>query len=54
MEGSIRPGGDRMRATVSLVDVDTDTILLSEAYECGPGDVFEMQDAGARVLPRRG
>ena len=44
LEGSLQRANDRVRATVSLVDVDTDTALLSEMHECDAADLFTMQD----------
>lgn len=44
LEGSLRRADGRLRASVSLIDVDTDTVLLRETHECELGDVFTMQD----------
>ncbi len=48
LEGSLRRAGDRLRATVSLIDVDTDTSLLTETHECETADIFTLQDTLVR------
>ena len=54
LEGSLRRADGRVRATASLIDVDTDTGLLTETHECAAGDLFTMQDELVRnVVGRR-
>ena len=53
LEGSLRRADGRVRATVSLIDVDTDTALLTEVHECAPGDLFTMQDDLVRNVVSR-
>jgi TolB-like protein len=44
LEGSVRKAGDRIRVTVQLIEVDTDTRLWSETYTRELDDIFEVQD----------
>ena len=44
LEGNIRRQGNRVRAAVSLVDVETTENLLSEQYQFDMEDIFEVQD----------
>lgn len=44
LEGSLLRAGSRLRITVRLIDVDTDTGLMTETHECEIGDVFALQD----------
>ena len=53
LEGGLRRAGGRVRATVSLIDVDTDAALLTEMHECAPGDLFTMQDELVRSVVGR-
>lgn len=53
LEGSLRRADDRLRVTVSLVDVDTDTALLTETQECAAADLFTMQDEIVRQVVGR-
>lgn len=53
VEGSLRRAADRLRTVVSLIDVDTDTTLLSETYDSDVGDVLVMQDSIVRAIVGR-
>ena len=53
VEGSLRRAGERLRTVVSLVDVDTDTTLLSETYDSDVGDILAMQDGIVRAIVGR-
>lgn len=44
LEGSVRKAGNRVRITVQLVQVATDSHLWSETYERGLEDIFAVQD----------
>ena len=44
LEGSVRKAGDRIRVTVQLIEVDTDTHLWSETYTRELDDIFAVQD----------
>ena len=50
LEGSVRHAGQRFRTVVSLVDVATDSVLMSETYDCDLGEVFAMQDDIVRTI----
>ena len=53
LEGELRRAAERLRASVSLVDVDTDTVLLRDSHECALGDIFAMQDQLVRNVVGR-
>ena len=53
LEGELRRADGRLRASVSLVDVDTDTVLLRDSHECALGDIFAMQDQIVRNVVGR-
>ena len=53
IEGTLRRVDGRLRATVSLIDVDTDTGLLNETFECAVADMFTMQDDVVRSVVGR-
>lgn len=44
LEGSVRKAGDRIRVTVQLVEVATDTHLWSETFTRELDDIFTVQD----------
>jgi TolB-like protein len=44
LEGSVRMAGDRVRITAQLIDVKTDSHLLSESYDRDLSDIFAVQD----------
>jgi len=44
VEGSVRKGGDRVRITVQLNDVETGSHIWAERYDRGLADVFAVQD----------
>jgi TolB-like protein len=44
VEGSVRKGGDRVRITVQLNDVETGSHLWAEKYDRSIADVFAVQD----------
>ncbi|MCM2255976.1 MAG: tetratricopeptide repeat-containing serine/threonine-protein kinase [Vicinamibacteria bacterium] len=50
LAGSIRRGGNRLRISAQLVDVETDALLWSERYDREMADVFEVQDEIARKI----
>lgn len=50
VEGSVRRTGDRFRIRVQLIDSRTGTLLRSEQYDFGDGDLFAIQDQLAREL----
>ncbi len=50
LEGSVRRAGDRVRITVQLIEVGTDSHLWSETYDREMRDVFAIQDDIARSI----
>jgi adenylate cyclase len=44
LEGSVRKSGDKIRVTVQLIEVATDTHLWSETYTRELDDIFAVQD----------
>ena len=44
LEGSVRKAGDRVRATVQLIDGETDRHIWAERYDRKLEDIFAMQD----------
>ena len=50
LAGSIRRGGNRLRISAQLVDVESDALLWSERYDREMKDVFEVQDEIARKI----
>ncbi|MEZ5318291.1 MAG: protein kinase [Vicinamibacterales bacterium] len=50
VEGSVRRAGDRLRVSVQLVDVATDTHVWSERYDRDMADVFAVQDEIATAI----
>jgi len=50
LAGSIRRGGNRLRISAQLVDVESDSLLWSERYDRELADVFEVQDEIARKI----
>jgi non-specific serine/threonine protein kinase len=50
LAGSIRRGGNRLRISAQLVDVESDSLLWSERYDREMADVFEVQDEIARKI----
>ena len=50
LAGSIRRGGNRLRISAQLVDVESDALLWSERYDREMADVFEVQDEIARKI----
>ena len=57
LEGSVRKAGDRVRATVQLIDGETDRHIWAERYDRKLEDIFAMQDELTRavvaILPGR-
>ncbi len=53
LEGSLRRAEGRLRATVSLIDVDKDATLLSEVHEGAAADLFTLQDQLVRNVVGR-
>lgn len=51
LEGSVRKSGNRVRITVQLIEVETDSHLWSETYDRELDDIFAIQDdIAARIL----
>jgi serine/threonine protein kinase/tetratricopeptide (TPR) repeat protein len=50
VEGSVRKAANRLRVTVQLTDVERDRRIWSERYDGQLEDVFDMQDAIARMV----
>jgi adenylate cyclase len=50
LEGSIRPGGDRVRITAQLIDAVTGAHLWAESYDREVKDVFSVQDEVVRTI----
>jgi non-specific serine/threonine protein kinase len=50
LAGSIRRGGNRLRISAQLVDVESDSLLWSERYDREMADVFAVQDEIARKI----
>jgi adenylate cyclase len=50
LEGSIRPGGGRVRFTAQLVDANTGAHLWAERYDREVKDVFSVQDEVVRTI----
>lgn len=44
LEGSVRKSNDRLRITVQLIEVRSDTHLWSESYDREAGNIFAIQD----------
>ena len=44
LEGSVRKAGDRIRVSVQLIEVDSDTRIWSETYTRELVDIFAVQD----------
>ena len=52
LEGSVRKSGKRVRITVQLVHVATDSHLWSDTYDREVDDIFAVQDDIARAVVR--
>lgn len=50
VEGSVRAAADRIRITVQLVEVASDTHLFSQNYDRDFGDIFAIQDEVAEKV----
>ena len=50
VEGSVRKGGDRIRATVQLIEVATGFHLWSEKYDRQLKDIFAIQDEISKAI----
>lgn len=50
LEGSLRPGGDRIRIAAQLIDAATGGHRWAEHYDCKLEDVFAVQDAVVRTI----
>ncbi len=44
LEGSVQPGGNRMRVNVELIDAETGNHLWAERFDKPLTDLFDMQD----------
>ncbi len=44
LEGSVRRGGNRVRANVQLIDAETGAHLFAERFDCDRADLMEVQD----------
>ena len=53
LEGSVRRAGNRVRVTVTLVDVANGFQLWSERYDRAMADIFDLQDDIARAVAER-
>ncbi len=50
LEGSVRKAGDRIRATVQLIDAETDRHIWAERYDRKLEDIFAIQDEMTRAI----
>jgi len=50
LEGSVRKAGQKLRITVQLIDVETDSQVWSEKYQGTLDDIFEIQEQVARAI----
>jgi len=50
LEGSVRKIGDRVRATVQLIDGETDRHIWAERYDREIEDIFAIQDEVTRAI----
>jgi adenylate cyclase len=53
LEGSVRRSGDQLRATVQLIDAETDVHLWAERFDSDTGDLFALRGAGCTSQTRR-
>ena len=53
LTGSVRKSGDRVRATVHLVDTATESYLWSESVDAALGDPFAAQELVAEAVVRK-
>ena len=44
LEGSVQPGGSRVRVNAQLIDADTGAHLWAERFDAAHGDLLDMQD----------
>ncbi len=44
LEGSVRAAGPRIRVTAQLIEAASANHLWGERYDCGPTDLFDVQD----------
>ena len=50
LEGSVRRGGDRLRVTTQLIDVNNGFQLFSHSYDRSTGDLFAVQNEIAQEI----
>jgi adenylate cyclase len=50
LEGSVRKAGNRVRATVQLIDAETGHHVWAERYDREMEDIFDLQDEMVRVI----
>jgi adenylate cyclase len=50
LEGSVRKGGDRVRISVQLIEVDTGNHIWAERYDRVLTDIFDVQDEITRTV----
>ena len=50
LEGSVRRAGDRLKVGAQLVSAADGSVLWTETYDRGPGDVFAVQEEIARAI----
>jgi adenylate cyclase len=50
LEGSVRKAGGRVRATVQLIDAETDRHIWAERYDRELEDIFAIQDEMTRAI----
>jgi adenylate cyclase len=48
LEGSVQPGGDRIRVNVQLIDAQSGGHLWAERFDRERGDLFQVQDEISR------
>ena len=53
LEGSVRRQGDRIRVTAQLTNAVDGSIVWSDRFDAGAGDVFAVQDSIARSIAAR-
>jgi TolB-like protein/class 3 adenylate cyclase/tetratricopeptide (TPR) repeat protein len=50
LEGSVRRSGGQIRINTQLIDVETGAHLWAERFDCGSGDLFQVQDEVTRRI----
>ena len=52
LEGDVQRSGNQVRVTAQLIDAETDVHLWAERFTGDAGDLFALQDARLRILPK--